>query len=93
MRKGRKLEENVVRAVYAYYANGWPGSFTYYTEEECKENVEIDSIKLELARYILILSSCNVCLCYYLDYKITPCDYLVSLLMLPMSSLPTELYT
>ena len=37
----------MVRAVYAYYANGCPGSFTYYTEEECKENVEIDSIKLE----------------------------------------------
>ena len=63
MRKGRKLEENVVRAVYAYYANGCPGSFTYYTEEECKENVEIDSIKLELARYIYLFFRLAMCVC------------------------------
>ena len=50
MRRGRKLEDNVVKATYAFYANGSNGSFTYYTEEECKGNVGFAAIKLELAR-------------------------------------------
>ena len=52
MRRGRRQEENLVKATYAYYANGCSGSFDYYTEEECKQNVEVAAIKLELARYV-----------------------------------------
>ena len=54
MRRGRKQEDNVIKATYAYYANGSCGSFDYYTEEECKDNVEVAAMKLELARYVYI---------------------------------------
>ena len=53
MRRGRKQEENLFKATYAYYANGCSGSFDYYTEEECRQNVEVAAIKLELARYVI----------------------------------------